>query len=709
MPYRNEAGAFWRRLSLCGQAGEAHVGNDNKKKRATRTVAYLFIAVAVVLLGFAALPLAGANLGAQAAANSPADELVPLTRVVDQVKAGQVSKITISEQTNDLVVQYRDGSQSRSVKEPGSFTDYLRSQGVADDNIPTVLLQAPQQFNIMSFLAPLLPLLIFGGVMLLLVYLFSRRRPSAGQSDQTGQAMQFARSRARVIVADRPSTTFEDVAGADEAKEELTEVVDFLKHPEKYAALGARIPKGLLMVGPPGTGKTLLARAVAGEAGVPFLSISGSEFVEMFVGVGAARVRDLFEQARKNAPCIVFIDEIDAVGRHRGAGIGGGNDEREQTLNQILVEMDGFDARTNIIVVAATNRPDVLDHALLRPGRFDRQILLDRPDREGRLAIIRVHARGKPIDPGVDLEALARTTAGFSGADLENLLNEAALLAARRDSTTVGHLDLQEAVDRVIAGPRRKSRLMTQREKAITAYHEAGHAIVAHVLPNVDPVTKITIVSRGMMGGYTRVEPLEDRHLFTRSEFKDTLAWALGGWAGEQLIFGEMSTGASNDLDRATGIARRMVTEYGMSERLGPVALARQDGMPFMTRDASSETHFYSNEIAFQIDQEVRSLMDEASSNARRLLQEHRASLVAMAEVLIEQETLEGEQLAALLEGRAPRPADEVGKKARRSGDSQGPSLPPSGKRQDDYGQQPMPEAAVAVLGADAADSLRRG
>ncbi|MCL4466406.1 MAG: ATP-dependent zinc metalloprotease FtsH [Chloroflexi bacterium] len=669
-----------------------------------RAAAYMFVALAVVLLGFAALPLAGAGLGAQAASNSPGEGLVPIARVVDQVKAGQVAKITVDAQTNDLVVQYRDGTQGISVKEPGSLTDYLRARGVATDNMPTITVQTPPTFNIFSFLAPIVPILIFGGVILLLVYLFSRRRPSSEQSDQTGQAMQFARSRARVIVADRPSTTFADVAGADEAKEELTEVVDFLKRPDKYTALGARIPKGLLMVGPPGTGKTLLARAVAGEAGVPFLSISGSEFVEMFVGVGAARVRDLFEQARKNSPCIVFIDEVDAVGRHRGAGIGGGNDEREQTLNQILVEMDGFDARTNIIVVAATNRPDVLDQALLRPGRFDRQVLLDRPDRVGRLAIIRVHSRGKPIDPNVDMEALARTTAGFSGADLENLLNEAALLAARRDSTTVGHLDLQEAVDRVIAGPRRKSRIMSQREKAITAYHESGHAIVAHVLPNVDPVTKITIVSRGMMGGYTRVEPTEDRHLFTRSEFKDTLAWALGGWAAEQLVFGEMSTGASNDLERATGIARRMVTEYGMSERLGPVALSRQDGIPFMNRD-TGEIRNYSNEIAFQIDQEVRALMDEASANARGILQDNRAALVAMAEVLIEQETLEGEQMQALLEGRAPRPPEEVAKKPRRSGDSQGPTLPPDGKHHD-YGQ-PMPEAAVSVLGAEDADSLR--
>ena len=687
------------------------MGNPNdKNSRATRTAAYLFVALALVLVAFTALPLVTGAAGTsdEANADSYADQLVPISRVVKQAKAGQVARILLPQQGNEIVVEYRDGSRLKSIKESGSLVDYFQRVGVTPQNMPTVQVEPQQQpTGVSNIFAPLLPILLFGGVMILLVYLFSRKRPSGAPGDQTGQAMQFARSRAKVIVADRPTTTFEDVAGADEAKEELTEVVDFLKHPEKYAALGALIPKGLLMLGPPGTGKTLLARAVAGEAGVPFLSISGSEFVEMFVGVGAARVRDLFEQARKNAPCIVFIDEIDAVGRHRGAGIGGGNDEREQTLNQILVEMDGFDARTNIIVVAATNRPDVLDQALLRPGRFDRQILLDRPDRQGRLAIMRVHARGKPIDPEVDLEALARTTAGFSGADLENLMNEAALLAARRSATVIQHEDLQEAVDRVVAGPRRKGRLMSQREKQITAYHEIGHALVAHTLPNVDRVTKITVVSRGMMGGYTRVEPMEDRHLWTRSEFKDTLAWALGGWAAEQLVFGEMSTGASNDLERATEIARKMVTEYGMSDRLGPVALGRREGMAFLGRD--SEQRNYSNEIAYQIDQEVRSLMEEASVTARQVLQEHRAVMVGMADVLTERETLEGEELDALLDGRSISDISKEGKKAKRAR-QRGPGFPGEGDTESVGGGQPaMPEAAAAVVAAEDAERLRGG
>ncbi len=625
------------------------MGSEDKDKSRNRSATYMFLALGISLLAFAVMPLATASNPNDAAAT-----LVPISQVIQRAKAGEVARVAVPQQGNEVTVYYKDGTVERSLKEAGSFGDYLQRMGVRDEQMPMVQVQQQQPSGgwLPGFLGPLLPVLIIGGVIILLLVLFSRRRPSVSAGDQTGQAMQFARSRARVIVADRPSTTFADVAGADEAKEELAEVVDFLKHPEKYAALGARIPKGLLMIGPPGTGKTLLARAVAGEAGVPFLSISGSEFVEMFVGVGAARVRDLFEQARKNAPCIVFIDEIDAVGRHRGAGIGGGNDEREQTLNQILVEMDGFDARTNIIVVAATNRPDVLDPALLRPGRFDRQILLDRPDSKGRLAILQVHARGKPLDPEVDLEALAKATPGFSGADLENLLNEAALLAARRGSTAVEHADLQEAIDRVLAGPRRKSRVISPREKAITAYHEAGHAIVAHVLPHVDPVQKITIVSRGLTGGYTRVLPTEDRHLFTRSEFKETLAWALGGQAAEQLMFGEMSTGASNDIERATEIARRMVTEYGMSERLGPIAFGRKEGAIFLGRDVA-ENRNYSNEIAYEIDQEVRALMDEARETAQSILAERRDLLISLAETLIEQETIEGEQLAVILGEKA--------------------------------------------------------
>ncbi|MHB1415637.1 MAG: ATP-dependent zinc metalloprotease FtsH [Chloroflexota bacterium] len=663
------------------------MGNQEKHRNTTAIV--VFATLGVVLLLLAVMPMASP---------SDANEMtVPITTVIEKARAGEVSRIMVTQQGNDIVVQYRDGSQVRSVKEPGSLVDYLTRNGVDQNAMPAVQVQSAGG-DFMSFLGPLFPILFFGGVMILMIYLFTRRRPSAAGGDQTGQAMQFARSKARVIVADRPTTNFEDVAGADEAKEELVEVVDFLKHPEKYAALGARIPKGLLMVGPPGTGKTLLARAVAGEAGVPFLSISGSEFVEMFVGVGAARVRDLFEQARKNAPCIVFIDEIDAVGRHRGAGIGGGNDEREQTLNQILVEMDGFDARTNIIIVAATNRPDVLDPALMRPGRFDRQIVLDHPDSKGRQAILRVHSRGKPMHPEVNLDALAKMTPGFSGADLENLLNEAALLAARRSGTTIENDDLHEAVDRVVAGPRRKSRIISPREKAITAYHEAGHALVAHALPHVDPVQKITIVSRGAMGGYTRVLPTEDRHIFTRSEFKDTLAWALGGQAAEEIVFGEMSTGASNDIERATHVARKMVTEYGMSERLGPVSLGRKDGAVF------------SNEIAFEIDQEVRTLMSAARETAHSVLEERRDILVALAEILIDQETIEGEELLAVLNGKKGAPAagqasqeaaDDAASKDRpadelRAGEHDG-KRSATGKKKSS-GNEPMAEAATSLL-----------
>ncbi len=541
---------------------------------------------------------------------------VPISKVVARAKDGAVKSVILSQVSNEIAIFYSDGTSERSLKETGSFLDYLQRAGVPADRLPVVEVGAVASGPALPFnpLLALLPALLVGGAVILITILANRHAGKAenrSQDQQSSQATAFARSRARLIVADRPATTFADVAGVDEAKEELAEVVDFLKRPQKYSALGARMPKGLLMVGPPGTGKTLLARAVAGEAGVPFLSISGSEFVEMFVGVGAARVRDLFEQAKRNSPCIVFVDEIDAVGRHRGGSLGSGNDEREQTLNQILVEMDGFDTHTNVIVIAATNRPDVLDKALLRPGRFDRQVMLGLPDQKGRLAILQVHARGKPLAEEVDLDTVARQTPGFSGADLENLLNEAALLAARRDAFTVGRQDLAEAIDRVIAGPRRKSHIISVRERTITAYHEAGHALVAHALPHVDPVAKISIVSRGATGGYTRVLPTEDRNLFTRSEFKDNLAWALGGHAAEQRVFGEMSTGASNDIQRATQLARRMVTVYGMSERLGPVALAGSEESPYPAE--YGEQREYSKEIAYLVDQEVRALPEEAS------------------------------------------------------------------------------------------------
>jgi len=467
--------------------------------------------------------------------------------------------------------------------------------------------------------------------------------------------MSFGKAKAKLVSKDQPKTTFADVAGVDEAVEELEEVKEYLENPAKFQAMGAKVPKGILLYGPPGTGKTLLARAVAGEAGVPFFSISGSDFVEMFVGVGAARVRDLFEQAKQNAPAIVFIDEIDAVGRHRGAGLGGGHDEREQTLNQLLVEMDGFDMRTSVILMAATNRPDILDPALLRPGRFDRQVVIDRPDLEGRKSILRVHARGKPLDPATDLDIIARRTPGFTGADLANVVNEGALLTARRGKTAITIFELEEAIDRVVAGPERRTRLISDREKKIIAYHEGGHALVAWVLPNADPVHKITIIPRGRALGYTMTLPIEDKFMMSRQELIDELAMLLGGRVSEELQFGDVTTGAQNDLDRATKIARQMVTEYGMSDRLGPVTLGTKQAEPFLGRDFSSHPD-YSDQVAFEIDTEIRDMIDLAHDEALEILQEHRRHLDAIAAALIERETIEKEELVQLLDGLVKRP-----------------------------------------------------
>ena len=491
----------------------------------------------------------------------------------------------------------------------------------------------------LGLLLNLFPFLLFGAFLLLIM------RQAQGSNSQ---AMSFGKSRARLFTGSKVTVTFMDVAGADEAKEELVEVVEFLKYPEKFAALGARIPKGVLLVGPPGTGKTLLSRAVAGEAGVPFFSISGSEFVEMFVGVGASRVRDLFEQAKKNAPCIVFVDEIDAVGRQRGAGLGGSHDEREQTLNQILVEMDGFDTGTNVIVIAATNRPDILDPALMRPGRFDRKVVLDSPDVKGREAILAVHLKGKPVDDDVETSTLAKSTPGFSGADLANLVNEAAILAARRNRKTIAMDEFEEAVDRVIAGPERKSRVMSAHEKRLTAYHEGGHTVIAHFLDKHDPPHKVTIVSRGMAGGYTRFLPDEETHYHTVDMFKDQLCAALGGHAAEELVFGEASTGPSNDLEQVTRIARSMVTRWGMSERLGPRTFGRSDDLVFLGREIS-ETRNYSEKVAEEIDDEVRRIIEEAQARARVILREKRDVLDKLAAVLLDVETLEGEELTRLL------------------------------------------------------------
>ncbi|MCA1830713.1 MAG: ATP-dependent zinc metalloprotease FtsH [Actinobacteria bacterium] len=476
-------------------------------------------------------------------------------------------------------------------------------------------------------------------------------------STQAGgnRVMNFGRSRAKVVSKDQPKVTFKDVAGVDEAVEELVEVKEFLENPTKFQAVGAKIPKGVLLYGPPGSGKTLLARAVAGEAGVPFFSISGSDFVEMFVGVGAARVRDLFEQAKQQAPAIVFVDEIDAVGRQRGAGLGGGHDEREQTLNQLLVEMDGFDARSGVIMIAATNRPDILDPALLRPGRFDRQIVVDRPDLKGRLAILSVHARGKPLTEGIDLEVLARRTPGFTGADLANVMNEAALLTARKGSKQISMSELEESIDRVVAGPERKSRVISDKEKRVIAYHEGGHALVGHALPNADPVHKISIIPRGRALGYTLSLPTEDRFLVTRSEMVDDLAMFLGGRVAEELVFEDPTTGAQDDIDRATKMARQMVTEYGMSPTLGPMALGQKQDQVFLGRDFAAHPD-YSDAVAYEIDQEVRRLLDEAYAEAKEILMQYRSVLDGIVDGLLEKETVEKDELMKLLAPVKKRP-----------------------------------------------------
>jgi cell division protease FtsH len=574
---------------------------------------------------------------------------VPITQVINDARNERVRSIDAQERSSEITVTYNDNTKRRSrTQGTESIQSLLQTANVnTQDGTPAITVRRASSWgNWLGALSFLLPTLFLVGI-----FLFMMRQAQGSNN----QALSFGKSRARLFSGNKPSVRFDDVAGVQEAKEELAEVVEFLKFPEKFASLGARIPRGVLLVGPPGTGKTLLSRAVAGEAGVPFFSISGSEFVEMFVGVGASRVRDLFDQAKRNAPCIVFIDEIDAVGRQRGAGLGGSHDEREQTLNQILVEMDGFDTNTNVIVIAATNRPDVLDPALLRPGRFDRQVVLDRPDIRGREAILGVHAKGKPIAKDVSLHTLAKVTAGFSGADLENTVNEGAILAARRNHKVITRDDLEDAIDRVVAGPERKSRLITEREKYVTAYHEAGHAVVARMLPNVDPLHKITIVARGMMGGYTRTLPTEDRHLMTKSQFEDSLAFALGGRVAEELVFEEISTGAENDIQQVTSIARKMVTEYGMSQVLGPVALGHKEELVFLGREISEQRN-YSDEVALKIDQEIRKLIDSAYERARGILVQYKDQLIAMSNLLVENETITGEDVEELFDLPRPQP-----------------------------------------------------
>jgi len=555
----------------------------------------------------------------------------------------EIDKILIED--NLLTLTTTDGRELKTYKE--SNASIYEIKGLEVDGIE-VAIKASGGFDWGSVLFSFFPLLLFGG---LLFFLFRQARGA------NSQALSFGRSRARLFPADTPAVTFDDVAGVEEAKQELSEVVDFLKTREKFQSLGARIPRGVLLVGPPGTGKTLMARAVAGEASVPFFSISGSEFVEMFVGVGASRVRDLFDQAKRNAPCIIFIDEIDAVGRHRGTGMGGSHDEREQTLNQILTEMDGFDTSTGVIVLAATNRPDILDPALLRPGRFDRRVILDRPDIVGRKAILKVHSNGKPLKKSVNLEMLAKQTAGFSGADLANLINEAAILAARRGKKSIDMLELEESIDRVIAGPERKSRKISSKEREITAYHEAGHALVARMLPNMEPLRKITIIPRGMALGYTKTLT-EDKYLPSLSQFKDELATLMGGRVAEKLIFNDITTGAHNDIGQATKLARRMVTDFGMSESLGPRSFGHKEEMVFLGREIT-EQRDYSEKVAKQIDDEIHAIIQEAYQTASKILDENKDKLVQIAEQLMTKETLEGDGLEALFNESTPTPPAE--------------------------------------------------
>jgi len=566
----------------------------------------------------------------------PKEEELTLNQIAADINSGEVARVEVSD-NETLTVIYADGTERESRKESETtLVEQLLSLGVsveklANTNIKVVTNNWAMILGAMAYIGP---------VILMGVFLWFIMRQAQGTNNS---AMSFGKSKARMFSGDQPTITFEDVAGVEEAKEDLKEIVEFLREPEKFIALGARIPKGVLLVGQPGTGKTLMAKAVSGEAGVPFFSISGSEFVEMFVGVGASRVRDLFEQAKRHSPCIIFVDEIDAVGRQRGAGLGGSHDEREQTLNQILVEMDGFDTDTNVIIIAATNRPDILDPALLRPGRFDRRVVLDRPDVRGREEILKVHTRGKPIDPSVDLGVLARSTPGFVGADLENLVNEAAILAARRNKKSIQQPELQEAIERIMAGPERKSRLISEPEKLIVAYHEAGHAVLAHVLPNTDPVHKVTIVPRGMAGGYMWAVPDEDREMTSRNKLIDDMTMALGGRAAEELIFDDITAGASSDMQKVTQMARNMVMRMGMSEKLGTRVYGQKEELVFLGREIS-EQRDYSESVAETIDEEVLRIVSGAYDRAKNLLKKYSDKLEVVAQKLIEVETLSREE-----------------------------------------------------------------
>jgi len=588
------------------------------KLNSSKTVGYILAILLVAALLYSLFGYSGQST-----------QMIPLSEVIERVDSGRVEKITV--RGENLKIFTTDGKEYVSRKETGVS---LKDSGV-DSTKTEVEVLDDQTANLwVGALTSILPFLLVVGFL----WFMLRQAQGAGN-----QAMSFGKSRARLMVGTKNKITFKDVAGGEEAKQELMEIIEFLKYPSKFLNLGARIPTGVLLLGPPGTGKTLMAKAVAGEAGVPFFNISGSEFVEMFVGVGASRVRDLFTKAKRNAPAIVFIDEIDAVGRQRGAGLGGGHDEREQTLNQILVEMDGFETDTNVIVIAATNRPDVLDPALLRPGRFDRRVVLSLPDIRERTAILEVHTKNKPLDSTVNLQKVAAKTPGFSGADLQNLVNEAAILAARKNQKVISQQEMDEAIEKVMLGPERKNRLLSEKEREITAYHEAGHAVTSHILPNADPVQKVSIVSRGVALGYTWSMPEEDKYLYSREQFMDELASVLGGRVAEKLIFKEITTGASNDLLRATKLARSMVTKYGMSEKLGPVTYGTDEDMVFLGREIH-EQHNYGDKVASMIDEEVAAIIDEASKRAEKVLRQYAKELQLIAAELMKTETLSREE-----------------------------------------------------------------
>ncbi|MDO8885915.1 ATP-dependent zinc metalloprotease FtsH [Candidatus Oleimmundimicrobium sp.] len=595
-------------------------------KKIFRNAGFYFLIIILILF------LAQNFLG-----NQPGPKEYTLNTFLKKLDSGEVSKVLIKNKDHIVEGELKNGEKFTVTYEE----NYNITEKLIDKDVSTKVDPQKESMWIIA-LINLLPFVLIIGIWLLMM----NQMQGGGN-----RVMSFGKSRAKRLNPNQPKVTFKDIAGVDEAVEELKEIEEYLANPSKFQAMGAKVPKGVLLYGPPGTGKTLLARAVAGEANVPFFSISGSDFVEMFVGVGASRVRDLFEQAKINAPSIIFMDEIDAVGRHRGAGLGGGHDEREQTLNQLLVEMDGFDVKDNVILIAATNRPDILDPALLRPGRFDRQIVVDRPDLRGREGILKIHVKGKPLTKDISLDVLARRTPGFTGADLANMVNEAALLTARHNKKKIDMIELEEAIDRVIAGPERKTRLISDKEKEIIAYHEAGHALVAHTLPNTDPVHKISIISRGMALGYTLTLPTEDKYLVSRSELLDELAMLLGGRVAEEMLFGDITTGAQNDLERTTKIARKMVCEYGMSDKIGPLTLGQKQEQVFLGRDFASHTD-YSGETAYEIDKEIRRIVDEAYEKAREILTKHRKKLDKIARALVNKETLEKNELKDLLEGK---------------------------------------------------------